>query len=107
VSSSLEAESYSHWWYVYSPADLAAVAAGVKRQDEIQASSTWQVQYPSDVIDYDSRGYLPHWRDLPPHLIIGATFDEVTSTLFVAVRFGWHGVYAGEAGHVVYAYRAR
>ncbi len=80
-NSTLNAERSSHWWYVYDPADLAGVALGQRRQWEIQARYTWQVQYAG--IDHPLGG----WHDEPTRHVVGATFDALSRTLSVAVRF--------------------
>lgn len=80
-NSTLNAEGASHWWYLYDPADLAAVARGTKKQWEIQARSTWQVEYPG--VAYP----LSRWSGDPAQHVVGVTFDEKAQTLNIAVRF--------------------
>lgn len=96
-SSTLHAERASHWWFEYSPADLAAVAAGTKQQWQIQPSQSWQMQYPG--ISYP----MGTWQDEPGQHVVGSTFDPATQTLFIAVRFAL-GVRSGSP-IIVYAYR--
>jgi hypothetical protein len=95
--STLHAERASHWWYVYDPADLAAVATKKKQQWQIQPAQTWSVQYPG--VRYPLSG----WADEPKQPVVGASFDRDFRTLYVAVRFAL-GVRAGSP-IVVYAYR--
>jgi hypothetical protein len=96
------AERGSHWWYIYDPMSLAAVARGKKRTYEIQPSQRWRVEYPSAAFSYP----LPTWQDEPTFLVTGSVYDARTRELFVAVRFayGGPGLRPGN-GHVVYAYK--
>jgi hypothetical protein len=82
----LETERASHAWFVYDPADLAAVAQGQKQQNEIQPVE-WLWQYPG--ISYP----LPGWGPEPGNVITGATYDSTTRRLYVAVRWGAVYVY--------------
>lgn len=85
-TSTLHAMGSTHWWYVYDPADLAAVAQGAKEQYEIQAKYTWPVEYPG--LSYP----LPRWDGGDPgNLVSGVTYDSVTRRVFVAVRFAGNG----------------
>jgi hypothetical protein len=98
--STLRAERSSHWWYVYDPTDLAAVAAGRREQWQIQPRHRWSVTYPS--IDYP----LPGWADGPPNPVAGAAFDPATNRLYVAVRrLGPLG--SDRRGHVIVVYQVR
>ena len=94
-SSQPWAQSGSHWWYVYDPADLSRVALGQKQEWEIQAAVKWSVQYPG--LTYPLEG----WGGLPWYLISGVTFDQTKGRLYVAVRF------AGDGGHRIYVYEVQ
>lgn len=97
-TSTLHAERATHWWYVYDPLDLAAVAQGRAEQWFIQPRTTWPVRYGG--LQYPLDG----WADEPFHMITGATFDPTTRRLFVAVRFGWT-TGPSEWGHTIHVYR--
>ena len=96
-NSTLNAERGSHAWHVYDPADLGLVAQGTSRPYQIQPKNSWSVQYPG--VTYPLAG----WSDDPPQVISGATFDQTTQRLYVAVRFatGFHA----NSPQVVYAYQ--
>ena len=83
----IHAESYSSYWYIYDPKDLAEVA-----QDKIQPwqpspSSLTEVTYPAGV------------------RVTGAVFDEQEEILYLYV----YGAYTdgGEAYPLVYAYKLK
>ena len=80
----------SHWWYVYDPADLAAVARGQTPQWKIQAAQRWPIQYPA--VKY------PLGQD-DQHVPTGVTYDPTTGLLYVSVRFS-----GPEMEHVVHVY---
>ncbi|MBM3678662.1 MAG: hypothetical protein FJW96_12390 [Actinobacteria bacterium] len=96
-TSTLNAEKAAHWWFVYDPADLARVAAGRRKQWQIQPARSWRVRVPG------LPDPLPGWSDMPRNLVTGAVFDAPTSRLYVAVRFGT-GDEPG-ASHLVLAYQ--
>jgi hypothetical protein len=95
--STLHAERSVHAFYVYDPAQLAAVARGKTKQWEVQPAASWDVHFEN--LTYP----LPGWKDEPNRMITGVTFDQAHRILYVAVRFAF-GVGA-EAQHLVYAYR--
>lgn len=95
--STLHAEHAAHWWFVYDPADLALVAAGRRRQWQIQPARSWRVRVPG------LPDPLPGWSDGPRNLVTGAVFDRPESLLYVAVRFGTGP--ERDAQHLVLAYR--
>ena len=99
-TSTLHATRASHWWFVYDPADLAQVAQNQKQQWQIQPRNTWAVNHPG------LPNPLPGWANEPSNMITGATFDDVTNTLYVAVRFAWHTPgNPNQGGHTIYAYK--
>ena len=89
----------SHAWYEYDPADLAMVVQGQKQQWEIQPAANWPVQYPG--MTYP----LPAWRDMPPNMVTGVTYDSTTRRLYVAVQFAGSGGTYGV--HKVYVYEVQ
>jgi len=100
--STTHSERGSHWWYIYDPMSLAAVARGGKETYEIQPNERVPVKYPSATFSYP----LPPWQDEAAYLITGTAYDALTGQLFVAIRFayGSPGVQP-ENGHVVYAFQ--
>jgi hypothetical protein len=96
-NATLNAERAFHAFYVYNPNDLGRVATGSVSQWKIQPANTWDVFF--DNINYPMAG----WRDEPNHMITGATFDQASRTLYVAVRFAYGTGSAGQ--HMVYGYR--
>jgi hypothetical protein len=79
-TSTLHGMGATHWWYVYDPADLAAVTQGQKQQWEIQAKYTWAVQYEG--LSYP----LPRWDGGDPSIQVnGVAFDPSTRRLYVGV----------------------
>ena len=99
-AATIMGDGASHWWYGYNPSDLALVAQGGKQQWEIQATVKWQVQYPG--LSYPLGG----WRDLPPNMVTGVTYDSTTRRLYVAVEFAGPGGAYGVHRVCVYEVRA-
>jgi len=80
--STLNAERYSHSWFVYAPSDLGLVASGKRQEWQIQPVSFWSVVYPGMASN------LGGWSDYPDRMVAGSTYDETTRTLYVCVKFG-------------------
>jgi hypothetical protein len=76
----LSADRFSHWWYLYDPADLAKVAQGQKQQWEIQPVAEWPIQYPG--LGYPLIGGADA---ATPNSITGVTYDSTTRRLYVGV----------------------
>ncbi len=84
-TSTIKASGAAHWWYIYDPADLGAVAKGSKKSWEIQAAERAPVSYPG--VSYP----IDPWQDLPPYMVSGVAFDQTTLRLYIAIRFGGPG----------------
>jgi hypothetical protein len=98
-TSTLHAERASHWWMVYDPADLMAVARRRRRQWAVQPRRSWKVRYPG------LPDPLPGWANEPMNVITGSVWDPAARRLYVAVRFAWGaGV---RSGHTIYVYEIR
>ena len=78
------------WWWVYDPADLAAVAAGRKQ--------VWQPKPSSWKVDYTP-------RQINRVLTSGLAFDADTRTLFVLTPFSVKGEV--ESFPIVHGYRVK
>jgi len=91
LSSSLQADNAAHYWYVYDPADLGAVAQG-KPQYQIQPANSWKVVYPGE------SDPLPAWRDSPWSEVVGVDYDKTTNYLYVELRGGLVHVYQVNGG---------
>jgi hypothetical protein len=92
ANSTTHADRGSHFFMIYDPADLAQVAQGQKRQDQIQWKSGWSIHIGD--LSYPLSG----WQDLSNSLITGMTFDPTTARLYVAVRFEKVFVYSVGTG---------
>ena len=84
-------EHGSNWWYTYDPKDLATVAQGVTPQWSIQAARTWSVHYPG--LSYPLTGFATNQQ------VTGATYDDSTRRLYLAVSFA-----GSNSETVVYVY---
>jgi hypothetical protein len=94
-NSQVHCQQSSHWWYVYDPADLGAVAKGVKRQNQIDASSSWRVEYPGTRYPLSlSYGQVAD----------GAVYDPKTARLYLSLKFGESGMETGSQ-HMVVVYQ--
>lgn len=83
--ATIEAADAAHWWYIYNPADLGAVAKGSKKSWEIQAVERAAVSYPG--VNYP----IGRWQDLPPYMVTGVAFDQAASRVYISIRFGGPG----------------
>jgi PKD repeat protein len=84
-SSDRHAQRGSFAWFVYDPVDLAAVAAGLKQQWQIQPKYSWVdsvLQMP-----YDQTG----WSGDGHNQVGGVTFDTITNRLYILVNGAWKG----------------
>ena len=97
----LHAERGAHWVYVYDPADLARVAQGKVRQDEIQPARTWRIEYPG--VDYP----LVDWEDGSALLVQGVAFEPSTRRLYVMLPHQWKEEDGCEEYPVVHVYGVR
>jgi hypothetical protein len=97
-TSDRHAQSGSFEWMVYNPADLAAVASGVKQQWQIQPQYEWTT--PSLPMQDSSTGYAGDGSTFAD----GAVFDPTTNRLYVLVSAatGWNG---SEAWPEMYVYQ--
>ncbi len=98
-TSTLHAERASHWWYVYDPNDLGAVARGTRQTWQVQAKNTWRADYPNVA--------LGGWRDEPFQMVTGACFEATSKRVFVAVRHAWRDGNPNFTGTTVYGYQIR
>ena len=83
AKSDRHAERGSYAWLVYDPKDLAAVAAGTKKQWQIQPTHRWT----DDVLPmiYDKKG----WSGDGGNMVGGVTFDAKTKRLYVLASGVW------------------
>jgi hypothetical protein len=78
-------------FWVYDPADLAAVAQGSVSPSSVRAKSQWDVQFPG--VTYPD-GYSQRCHC--------ATYEPATKTLYVCVKDAWWDGYEGHP--MVYAF---
>jgi hypothetical protein len=81
--SDRHAQRGAYEWFVYDPADLAAVASRRKKQWEVQPKHFWLDKVLP--IDVDKNG----WSGDGVSMVGGATFDARTNRLYVLVNNAW------------------
>jgi hypothetical protein len=96
-----------HWWYVYDPKDLGAVAEGRKKPGQVLPHSMTQVTYPDAgrrILErLQAQGAVHASGLLPP--VTGSCFDERERTLYLLKPCA---VEAGMEFHpCVHAYRVK
>lgn len=96
ANGGLHSDGDSPYWYLYDPADLAAVASGERSPESVQPKSMNAVSYPS-AAPYAAGDWTTTQR------IAGMAYDSATRTVFVLQLFAQPS--GGDWTPVVHAYR--
>jgi hypothetical protein len=81
ATSAPNADSSSHAWFIYDPADLAKVSQGQKQE--------WEIQPQEYLVQYPGLGYpLAGFHGGPEQQITGVTYDSSTRRLYISVMNG-------------------
>jgi hypothetical protein len=97
--SDSHAEGFQHKWMIYTRDQLASVAQGTVREDQIQPA-----RYTAD---FSSTGVTTSaFTGVPPYVCTGMVYDPVDNRLYVALQYASNAPIGNMySTHLVYVYK--